>query len=149
MIGAPKAPTGGFGITSAPRTGAPETGNTVGQQKGAGRANNPVLQRLMADGFEGHGAQGRGLAVGHAKKADKAGKAGKPTEGTTQPGGPQQGIQQMLEQLKALLGQLAPKAGEKPQPQPQPSGTPQNTGIVPPSAKQDTAPAPALKPYPI
>jgi hypothetical protein len=159
MVGAPKA-SGGFSITSSPRTTgteatkaptapttqAPETGGGKGaKQTGGGReAHNPVLQRLMADGFEGNGAQGRGLALGHHKEA-KAGKKGKgggeteaPAPGTptgTPTGGAQQGgFEKLLADLTKLIGQFQ-SAYPQPQAPTAPNG---NTGIVPPGKTQGT-----------
>jgi hypothetical protein len=164
MVGAPKA-SGGPSITSLPRstgtettkaptaptTQAPETGGGKGaKQTGGGReAHNPVLQRLMADGFEGQGAQGKGLALGHhkEKKAGKkgggeAGEAPAPTTGQpagTPTGGTQQGgVEKLLADLTKLLGQFQ---AQYPQPEaaPTPGG---NTGIVPPAPTSPAAPAP-------
>lgn len=160
MVGAPKA-SGGFGITSLPRstgtettkaptaptTQAPETGKA---KQGGGRENNPVLQSLMADGFEGNGAQGKGLALGHlknaekkaAKKAGKGGEAGEAPPAGQPAGTPQEGLQKLLADLTKLIEQFQTQKPGTP--------TPENTGIVPPAP---TAPAPApaegTKPYPI
>jgi hypothetical protein len=167
MIGAPKAPAGGFGITSMPRstgtettkaptTQAPETGKGAKQTGGGREAHNPVLQRLMADGFEGQGAQGKGLALGHhkEKKAGKKGKGGgeageAPPAGQPagQPTGPQGGIEKLLADLTKLLGQFQ---GQYPQPQTPtaptaPTAPNGNTGIVPPGVVQGSETLP-IKP---
>ncbi|HZH15783.1 MAG TPA: hypothetical protein VE057_15630 [Archangium sp.] len=132
MVGAPKAPAGRFGITSLPRTTvaetttptAPTTGTPVEQTKSTGRDNNPVLRSLRTDCFEGHGVQGKGLALGHLKRAARAEK---PTEAK-----PQEALQKLVDNFKKLLEQLLAQLGQQTQPQPAP--VPGNTGIVPPGA---------------
>jgi hypothetical protein len=170
MVGAPKA-SGGYGITSLPRstgietTQAPTTGKAVEQKPGGGRENNPVLRSLMTDSFEGHGAQGRGLALGHLKKAGKGGEApaggaapggaapagGKtPADGAAPAGAPQDGIQKFLQFLEKLLAELEAQKSK-------PGSLPGNNGTVPPKVEQGaptapapaSAPAPALTPYAI
>ena len=127
MVGAPKPPAGGFSITSLPRptsteTKAPETAKPVEQQPSTGgRNNNPVLRSLMTDSFEGHGARGKGLALGHLKKAAKAEKAAEAK--------PQEALQKLVDDLKKMIEQLMAQLGQKPQPVPEAG----NTGIVPPS----------------
>lgn len=156
MVGAPKA-SGGFGITSLPRstgtgttkaptaptTQAPETGKGAKQTDGGREAHNPILKQLMEDGFEGQGAQGKGLALGHQKHADKKagkGKGGGETGETPTTGKPagkptQGGFEKLLAELTKLLGQYQ---GQSPQPQ---TGTkPGNTGIVPPGTVQGQVP---------
>jgi hypothetical protein len=154
MVGAPKA-SGGYNIASlsrttgteptrAPTTQAPTTG-TATETKGGGRENNPVLRALGgADGFEGHGAQGKGLALGHLKHADKkAGKKGGEVGGAGQPTGtPQESLQKLVEDLKKFIEQMQAQ-----KPQTQPGGTPENTGIVPPGAVKGAQPA--VTPYAI
>jgi hypothetical protein len=150
MIGAPKASAGGFGITSTPRTGgtettkapptqAPETGKGAKQTGGGREAHNPVLQRLMEDGFEGQGAQGKGLALGKHKEK-KAGKKGGGEAGEAPPAGqpagtPQAGIEKLLGDLTKLLGQFQ---GQYPQPQAPtaPTAPTGNVGSVPPGVVQ-------------
>jgi hypothetical protein len=160
MVGAPKASAGGYGITSLPRSTGTETtkapgGGKAAEKAGGGReAHNPVLQRLMADGFEGQGAQGKGLALGHHKHAEKmgggkkagkggeageapeAGQAPKPgeaygagkTPAAQAPGGEQAGLQKLMEDLMNMIRQFQAAA---PGATPAPNG---NTGIVPPGA---------------
>jgi hypothetical protein len=124
MIGAPKAPAGGFSITSLPRTEAPATQSpetkSTEQTQRSGRRDNPVLRALMADSFEGHGARGRGLGLGHMKRAARAERA----EGKSQ-----EALQKLIGDLTKLLEQLLTQLGQKPT-------TPGNTGIVPPGAVQ-------------
>jgi len=132
MIGAPKAPAGGFSITSLPRTTeptptSPAPSKPTEQTTSAGRNNNPVLRSLMTDSFEGHGAKGKGLALGHLKRAARAEK---PAEGTSQ-----ESLLKLVDDLKKVIEQLLAKLGQTPQPQPAPT-TPENTGIVPPGAVQ-------------
>lgn len=148
MIGAPKAPAGGFSITSLPRTEAPAT--TTPESKPAeqtsGRDNNPVLRSLRTDEFEGHGARGRGLALGHKKRAARAEKA--------EEGKSQEALQKLIADLTKLVEQLIAQL-QKPQPAPTTPGNTGivpppsvqvppngNTGIVPPGAVQGTSPAP-------
>ncbi len=169
MIGAPKA-SGGMSITSLPRTEttkaptapttqAPEAGGGKGakQTEGGREAHNPVLQRLQADGFEGQGAQGKGLALGKHKNAEKkAGKKGggeagetpapgAPTTGAPTTGKPsgapaQGGVDKLLADLTKLLQQFQ---GAYPQPTAPtaPTAPNGNTGIVPPGTAQG-APVP-------
>jgi hypothetical protein len=112
MVGAPKAPAGGYGITSLPTTTpqapASPTPTPGGQptQPTTGRDNNPVLRSLKTDCFEGHGAKGKGLALGHLKRAAKTEQ---PTTGTPAEQNPLQklvgDLQKMIEQLMGRLGQ--------------------------------------------
>jgi hypothetical protein len=130
MIGALKAPAGGFGITSLPRTEAPatstpETSKPAEQTQTSGRGDNPVLRSLTTDGFEGHGARGRSLGLGHLKRAARAEKA---TEGKAQ-----EALQKLIDDLSKLVEQLLAQLGQKPQQAPT---TPGNTGIVPPNVVQ-------------
>jgi hypothetical protein len=121
MVGATKA-AGGYGITSLPSTTstaapAAAAGNPIDQLKSAvdALAQNPIIRALLGNsGFDGLGAQGKGqgLALGHAKQAEKAAGAG---EAQT----PEQGLQKLLEGLQKfveLLGQLLGKqaGGEQP-----------------------------------
>jgi hypothetical protein len=130
MIGAPKPAAGGFGITSLPRTEAPtttapETSKPAEQTQTSGRDNNPVLSSLRTDAFEGHGARGRGLALGHLKRAARAEKA--------EEGKAQEALQKLIGDLTKLVEQLLAQLGQKPQQAPT---TPGNTGIVPPNVVQ-------------
>jgi len=133
MIGAPKAPAGGFSITSLPRpTESAPTAPAPSQpaeQTRSGRSNNPVLRSLLTDSFEGLGAKGKGLGLGHLKRAARAEK---PTESASP-----ESLQKLVEDLKKVLEQLLAKLGQTPQPAP----TPENTGIVPPGAVQGTPPS--------
>jgi ElaB/YqjD/DUF883 family membrane-anchored ribosome-binding protein len=105
MIGAPKGLSGGFGITSLPRSSPTEVGKAVQDLKGAfeGLKSNPLFQKLMGDSFESHGK-------GHAKHAGKAEKAEK-AEGKD--ASPEDALKKLVEGLKKFVEQLEEMMGKK------------------------------------